>query len=652
MPDAAARPHQPIADLLRSWFLLLYVAVFAMIAMFWPHISAETAGAKLYMGMVTAAYAALYSLVPAALALLFALALRPAADGPRWRRNAVVLAAWLGGMLTVLCLYADYRIYGLYEFHLNGFVWNLLTTPGGIAALGATDSTMRTIALQVATLFLAGVLAMRVLQRSARLRCPRLSHRARAAFAGALLALVVSGEGVYAYSTHTGQEDYLQAAEVVPFHLHTSATGLFNRLGVRRTALTNLRIAGGEVNYPAARLQAPACAVCPNIIMLVGESFRWDLLDPEITPNLWKFAGESLRFERHYSGGNRTRMGLFSMFYGIYAPYWYSFERQRVAPALMDFVRARNYQLALHTSQSFDYPELRHTLFAGVPGQYMQELKSGEAWKRDAQNIGDIIARLDRRDPSRPFFGFMFFESTHAPYNFPDDAVIRPDYVKDLDYADMNLQQNARRIHARYVNAAHHVDREVGRLLDHLKRSGMLDNTIVMFTGDHGEEFMEKGHWGHGHDRSFPEEQIRVPLVLHLPGRAPGVITHRTSHLEIAPTLLGQLGVGEDSRNYSSAGDLFSQAPYFVAGDYDYMTIFDERYKITFPFTGSDFFRYAVHDANDRPLPREARRQVVEQYRARIDEVVSESRRFVRAPSNTDIAQPDTSIQGPSRPAS
>ena len=184
------------------------------------------------------------------------------------------------------------------------------------------------------------------------------------------------------------------------------------------------------------------------------------------------------------------------MFYGIYAPYWYSFERQRIAPALMEFVRAKNYQLALHTSQSFDYPELRHTLFTGIPEQNLQELKSGVPWKRDSQNITDIIGKLEQRDRQRPFFGFMFFESTHAPYTFPEETALLGDYQKDLNYINMNLQENVKQIHARYVNAAHHIDREVGRLIDYLERSGMLGNTIVLFTGDHGEEFMEKGSLG------------------------------------------------------------------------------------------------------------------------------------------------------------
>lgn len=621
--------QSPIDEVLRSFFALVYLAVFAMMAMFWRFAESDAATVHAFILATSASYAALYTLAPLMLTTLIGWAMRAAGTSTNWRRKLTYLTAYLSATLTLVCMYADYRVYELYEYHLNGFVWNLVTTRGGVAALGATDSTVLTVALQVALFFALTALALWLLHRHQQGRSP-VTRRALITTSAVLMLILGSEEMVYAYSVHTGQEDYLQAAEVVPFHLHTSASKTFKRMGIERTALTELRIASGEVDYPGKHLAAKTLDHYPNVIMLVGESFRWDLLTAEITPNLWAFSNQALRFNKHYSGGNRTRMGLFSMFYGLYSPYWYSFERQRVAPALMNFVQDKHYQLALHTSQSFDYPELRNTVFTGIPERYMQELQSGEPWARDTQNISDIITKLDQRDPQRPFFGFMFFESTHAPYTFPEAAVIRPDYESDLNYVKMNLQQNVDRIHARYINAAHHVDHEVGRLLDYLKQHDMLDNTIVLFTGDHGEEFMEKGHWGHGHNRTFPEEQIRVPLVLWMPGQDPAVIEQRTSHLQISPTLLERLGVTQDARTYSSASNLFTPLPYFVASGYDYMAVFDEDYKITFPFTGSDFFRYMANDNKDHPLARDARKTIVGQYQNRIAEVVDESRRFVR----------------------
>ena len=49
----------------------------------------------------------------------------------------------------------------------------------------------------------------------------------------------------------------------------------------------------------------------------------------------------------------------------------------------------------------------------------------------------------------------------------------------------------------RYINSVHHLDAQFGRIYDYLKQHQLLENTIVIMNGDHGEEFMEKGFWGH-----------------------------------------------------------------------------------------------------------------------------------------------------------
>lgn len=626
MPDCRSRIT------LRNYFAAAYLAVFLAIALFWPLISVASPAAGLFLVAATAGYAALYLLPVIVLTTLLDRLLSWLKVAPGRRLVATYLLAFLGSSAVLLAIYADYRLFALYQYHFNGFVWNLLTTPGGIAALGATAATERTIALQVALLLAAaaaGLFLMHRLAAHGKSISPAVAARAMVV----LVLLLAVEETVYAHSTYTGREELLEAADVIPFHLRTGAAKLFKRLGVERTALSQLRLAGGPLDYPGGSPEAGEIKKM-NVIMLVGESFRWDLLSAEVTPNLWRFAQRSQRFDQHYSGGNRTRMGLFSMFYGLYAPYWYSFEQQRVAPVLMNFMRQQDYQIAAHTSQSFNYPELRHTVFAGVPESDLQELQQGEPWRRDTQNVSDLLGKIDRRDAQRPFFGFMFFESTHAPYDFPEDQdVVRADYLKEMNYVKLDLTDNIERIHARYINAAHHIDREFGRLLAHLEAAKLLDSTVILFTGDHGEEFMEKGRWGHGHGNTFPEEQIRVPLVLWLPGQAPQVVSHRTSHLQIASTLLEYLGVTAPSRSYSSADNLSHEMPYQVVGEYDYMGLIDGRNKITFPYTGSTYFRYGSFDAADHPLTRDAGRQLVAAQQARLDEVVAESGRFLLAPA-------------------
>lgn len=613
-------------NLLPRYLGLLYLVLFVMMARFWFLLELDGFQGWAFAVMATAAYAGLY-LLPVLLIGLLALLLIPKAWP--WRMAVVGVLLAIAGTAVMLAVYGDYQLYVLYEYHFNGFVWNLLTTPGGIAALGATAETERTVALIVVGLFVSNLGLVYLLHRY-RERIPCLPSRKVLVVGLGLFGLLAGEELVYAYSIYTGSEPLIEAANVIPFHLRSEAKGLFGKLGVQRRFSQQLRLAGGQVDYPGALGEIKGKLNGKNVIVLVAESFRWDLLTPEITPNLWRFSQRAKRYENHYSGGNRTRMGLFSMFYGIYAPYWYSFEQQRVAPVLMNKIRESGYQLAIHTSQSFDYPELRHTVFTGVPESQLQEIKQGEPWERDIRNIDDLERKVDQRDPSKPFFGFMFFESTHAPYTFPEKSALRSDYARDMNYLALNLRENIEGIHARYINAAHHVDAQVGRFIEHLERKGMLDNTILLFTGDHGEEFMEKGHWGHGHNNSFPEEQVRVPLILWEPGAKPEVITHRTSHLQIPSTLLRELGIKDSSRNYSSADPLEVEMPYFIFGSYNYMGVFDGKNKITFPFTGRDYFHYGIVDAKDHPVTRTEREAVISEAGVLVESISRESRRFVR----------------------
>ncbi len=127
--------------------------------------------------------------------------------------------------------------------------------------------------------------------------------------------------------------------------------------------------------------------------------------------------------------------------------------------------------------------------------------------------------------------------------------MIRPDYLRELNYATMDVHRDMPGIFNRYINSVHHLDQQLGRVLDRLERDGRLDDTLVVITGDHGEEFMEHGRWGHNSE--FHDEQVRVPLVLAGPGVPGGVVTAPTSHLDVAPTLLGLLGVSNPPADYA-----------------------------------------------------------------------------------------------------
>lgn len=94
---------------------------------------------------------------------------------------------------------------------------------------------------------------------------------------------------------------------------------------------------------------------------------------------------------------------------------------------------------------------------------------------------------------------FFFFESTHARYDFPDSAIIAKPNLQTLNYATMDhssLKPCVCELKNRYTNAAHWVDVQMGRVYDSLEKQSLLENTIIIVTGDHEEEFLKKSFLG------------------------------------------------------------------------------------------------------------------------------------------------------------
>ena len=420
-----------------------------------------------------------------------------------------------------------------------------------------------------------------------------------------VLAFATLGERMaYAYSAAVNYQPILFASERYPFYLTTSVRKLAKHLGIeeREKAAGGIDVKGGSLNYPLAPLVVEKPAQSPNIVWLVAESLRFDMLDPKIMPSLWQFSEQALRLEKHYSGGNLTQMGVFSMFYGLYAPYWFTMLDHRRAPVLMDVLQQQNYQFSLHTSQRFSFPAFDKTVFVNMNKADMHEhLEIGEQWQRDRTNVGELLDFIDKRDEKRPFMTYMFFESTHANYYFPPETVIAEPYLKDLNYLTADFEKDIGLIKNRYINASRHVDQQVARVIDHLRDKKLLDNTIVIVLGDHGEEFMERSRWGHSAE--FNRFQTSTPAVIHVPGQAPRVVKGITSHLDIPATLLPLLGVRNPATDYSLGQNLLDPAyhrDYAVAGDWNRIAYIGDDFKIAFPVNAAGAVKNEVTDGDDR----------------------------------------------------
>jgi membrane-anchored protein YejM (alkaline phosphatase superfamily) len=247
------------------------------------------------------------------------------------------------------------------------------------------------------------------------------------------------------------------------------------------------------------------------------------------------------------------------------------------------------------------------------------------------QNIDELIGFIDGRDPARPFMTYMFFESTHANYDFPPEAALARPYLEDFNYLTADFAADIALIRNRYVNAAHHVDAQIGRLIDHLRQRGLLEDTIIVVLGDHGEEFMERGRWGHSAE--FNRFQTGTPGVIRVPGRPPAVIRGITSHLDIPATLMPLLGVHNAPEDYSLGHDLLAanfHRDYAVGADWNRIAYIGDDARIAFPLNAVGAARNAATDGDDRPLP-DANR-AVRAIRAPMVEITGNLARFKRRP--------------------
>lgn len=550
------------------------------------------------------------------------------------------LAMFTAVITTILCLLfiqIDGMIYQLYNFHFNGFVLNLLLTPGGVESLGSSSDTYISAAFLIARIVAIQVLALLLSMKITGSFC--IPRPWIAATTGLWLLALVTQAFLYGVADLHKDGTILDTARVYPFFKRVSFRTFAAHIGIEAAPHDSLALSADSARlaYPLERIAFTVLDDPPDIIWLVAESLRWDQLRPDIMPNSWALAKRSQHFTRHYSSGNGTRESLFGMFYGLYGSYWSSFLNARRGPLLMDRILTLNYQFDLRTSARFSYPEFDKTLFASVPGHQLQEADGTlPPWQRDENNTTALLESLENRDLDRPFLAFYFLESTHARYSFPENKTLLQPYAKDINYARIakdTLRPQIHLIKNRYSNAAHWVDVQVGRIVDQLERQGTLHRTILIVTGDHGEEFLEQGSWGH--NSHFVDEQTRVPLVVWMPGQAPQTIDRVTSHMDIATTLLQVLGAQGPTRHYSLGQHLFDPKPrsHITLSDWHSIGVVTHDLKFRIPYLNRGKLSWKPTGPDDQPLDSVEQAERLKRNRHAIISAIGESSLFLNIPS-------------------
>ena len=140
-------------------------------------------------------------------------------------------------------------------------------------------------------------------------------------------------------------------------------------------------------------------------LFLYIDTWRFDAFNKRVTPNIYKFAQNQLQFENYWSGGNCTKTGVFSLFYGIPAVYWDAMHDQRVGPVFINTLTKNAYQIGLFASATLKFPQFNKTVFTNIKDKITRT--SGELTvDRDRQITKNFLSFLKHRDKNKPFFSF------------------------------------------------------------------------------------------------------------------------------------------------------------------------------------------------------------------------------------------------------
>jgi arylsulfatase A-like enzyme len=283
----------------------------------------------------------------------------------------------------------------------------------------------------------------------------------------------------------------------------------------------------------------------PNVLLVVLDTVRARSLDlygysRRTSPNLTRFAQRGVVFEHAVAPSSWTLPTHASLFTGLLPHEHLADAPVPLAarfPTLAEALAAGGYQTAgfvanrvycgVNTglARGFSHYDDRanpvaEMLVGSAPLSLLLKLALPSVRKTAADVNHEFLRWLDRRADG-PFFAFLNYFDAHEPYFVPDAAFdhfgkLSPGQRQRLLHQGP-LQQGAQAEAAvdTYDGAIAYLDHHLGELLAELRRRGLLDNTLVVITSDHGENFGEQGVFGHGW--GLFRQQIDVPLVMVYP---------------------------------------------------------------------------------------------------------------------------------------
>ncbi|EFH7939661.1 cardiolipin transport protein PbgA [Escherichia coli] len=449
---------------------------------------------------------------------------------------SVILAT--AGMTLLLI---DSEVFTRFHLHLNPIVWQLVINPDENEM--ARDWQLMFISVPV-ILLLELVFATWSWQKLRSLTRRRRFARPLAAF---LFIAFIASHVVYIwadanfYRPITMQRANLPLSYPMTARRFLEKHGLLDAQEYQRRLIEQGNPDAVSVQYPLSELRYRDMGTGQNVLLITVDGLNYSRFEKQM-PALVGFAEQNISFTRHMSSGNTTDNGIFGLFYGISPSYMDGILSTRTPAALITALNQQGYQLGLFSSDGFTSPLYRQALLSDFS---MPSVRT----QSDEQTATQWINWLGRyAQEDNRWFSWVSFNGTNID--------------------DSNQQAFARK----YSRAAGNVDDQINRVLNALRDSGKLDNTVVIITAGRGiplSEDEETFDWSHGH--------LQVPLVIHWPGTPAQRINALTDHTDLMTTLMQRLlHVSTPASEYSQGQDLFNpqRRHYWVtAADNDTLAI-------------------------------------------------------------------------------
>jgi membrane-anchored protein YejM (alkaline phosphatase superfamily) len=482
-------------------------------------------------------------------------------------RFIAVIVATCG--LSVLLL--DVEAYQSLHLHLNPIVWEVLLNQDQ----SNLDTEWQSLFIAVPLIFMFELVISEWIWRKQR----KLSHKRVGRPIGAVFFVCfIASHCIYIWADATFYQSIVSQRANFPLSYPMTAKSFLEKQGWFDRGEYLKKVERGEaiqttLNYPLAPIENAKRANNYNVLMIQVGSLRSDAVTETVMPNLHQFARQSQQFNSHYAGSNDRHSDI-GLMYGIPATYTLNLKHQNVKPLLIEQFEQYNYKVGLFSSHDGSDDTISESVFG-----------SGSVMR--AKNDRKVTAELTQWISSSKDSSWGAFVQLADLAEFEQRVEADPDLTP------------TETLRLAYREAASTLDQQLGAILDTLKESDGLENTVVIITSNHGWEFNETRTNSWGSNSNYSRYQVQVPLIMHWPNTIAQEINYPTSHFDVSVTLMQDLfSITNNPMDYSSGQNLFStkKRTHLLAGDTRDIAIITVGNTIVLDRFGN----YKLYDSNYR----------------------------------------------------